>query len=233
MSRGGLRLAFYCASRGIEACRAPQWLTQPWIFIGPPRSGWWPWLRAGSRILIGWWACGGPTRGRRGDTWCGGWLGGLCGRGGWLRRNCWPGLRPLKTPREVSSGRQGWFRCRHRDGEAISRDFGWLNMVNVYRPPYHVILIYYLISVRDPLYKEGALPPWCQLTGTLGRSSHHEDETTFVIRVNSHSSWRWGHLLVGESEALLHNVQWCHQRPNFGGAEALIVWQMGYNHRCR
>ena len=122
--------------------------------------------------------------------------------GGWLRRNCWPG--PLKTPREVSSGRQWWFRCRHRDGEAFSRDFGWLNMVYVDCPPHHVILICHLIGIGDPLYKEGALPPWCQLTGTLWRSSHHEDEITFVIRVNSHRSGRWGHLLVYEGEALLH-----------------------------
>ena len=121
-----------------------------------------------------------------------------------MRRNCWPGLRSLETPWEVSCRRQGWFRCRQRDREAICRDFGRLNMVDVYRPPHQVILVCHLIGIRDPFYKEGALPPWCQLTGTLGRSGHHEDETTFVIRVNSHRSWRWGHLLVGEHEALLH-----------------------------
>ena len=80
-------------------------------------------------------------------------------------------------------------------------------MVDVYRPPYQVILVRYLIGIRDSFDKEGAFPPWCQLTGTLGRSCHHEDETTFVIRANSHRNWRWGYLLVGECEALLH---YCH-----------------------
>ena len=40
MSRSGLRLAIYAHGSWIEACRAPQWLTQPRILIGPPRSGW-------------------------------------------------------------------------------------------------------------------------------------------------------------------------------------------------
>ena len=40
MSRSGLRLAIYAHGCRIEACRAPQWLTQLRIFIGPPRSGW-------------------------------------------------------------------------------------------------------------------------------------------------------------------------------------------------
>ena len=39
MSRSGLRLAIYAHGCRIEACRALQWLTQPQIFIGPPRSG--------------------------------------------------------------------------------------------------------------------------------------------------------------------------------------------------
>ena len=76
-------------------------------------------------------------------------------------------------------------------------DFGWLNMVDVYRPPYQVILVRYLIGIRDSFYKEGALPPWCQLTGTLGRSCHHEDETTFVIRVKG----------TGRSEGVLFYLQ--------------------------
>ena len=77
-------------------------------------------------------------------------------------------------------------------------------MVDMHRSPYQVILIRHLIGVKDPFDEEWALPPWCQLTGALGRSSHHENETTFVIRFNSHRSWRWGNLLVGECEALPH-----------------------------
>ena len=135
----------------------------------------------------------------------GGWLGGLCGRGSWLRRLCGRGgwLRkfswpfPLITPWEVHRGRQWWIRCRHRDGEASSRDFGWLYMVYVDGSPHHAILVCYLVGIRDPLYKEGALPPWCQLTGTLWGSSHHEDEVILVIWIDNHRSGRWGHLLGG------------------------------------
>ena len=38
MSRSGLRLAIYAHGCRIEACRAPQWLTQLRIFIGLARS---------------------------------------------------------------------------------------------------------------------------------------------------------------------------------------------------
>ena len=79
-------------------------------------------------------------------------------------------------------------------------------MVYVDCSPHHAILICYLVSIGDPLYKEGALPPWCQLTGTLWRSSHHEDEIILVIWIDSHRSGRCGHLLVGEGEALFHHV---------------------------
>ena len=79
-------------------------------------------------------------------------------------------------------------------------------MVYMYRMPYQAILICHLIGVGDPFVEEGALPPWCQLIGVLRRSGHHEDETSFAIGVSGHRSWRWGHLLVGECEALLHRL---------------------------
>ena len=44
------------------------------------------------------------------------------------------------------------------------------------------------------------------LTSTLRRSSHHEDEVTFVIRIADYRSWRWGHLLVCEGESLANHV---------------------------
>ena len=52
--------------------------------------------------------------------------------------------------------------------------------------------------------KKGPFPPWCQLIGALRRSRHRKDETSLAIRVSCYRSWRWGHLLVGESEALLY-----------------------------
>ena len=134
----------------------------------------------------------------------GGWLRRLSSRGGWLRKFSWP--FPLITPREVHRGRQWWFRYRHRDGEASNWGLGWLYMVNVDCSPHHAVLVCYLIGIGDPLYKEGALPPWCQLTGTLWRSGHHKDEVFFMVWIDSHRSWRWGHLLVGEGEALSHHV---------------------------
>ena len=79
-------------------------------------------------------------------------------------------------------------------------------MVNVDCSPHHVVLVCHLIGIGDSLYKEGALPPGCQLTGTLWRSCHHEDEVVFVVWIDGHRSWRWGHLLVGEGETLLHHV---------------------------
>ena len=121
-----------------------------------------------------------------------------------MRRSSWP--FPLITPREVHRRRQRWFRCGHRDGEASSRGLGGLHMVDVDRSPHHVVLICHLIGIGDPLYKEGALPPGCQLTGALGRSCHHKDEVIFMIWINGHRSWRWGHLLVGKGETLPHHV---------------------------
>ena len=137
------------------------WSSQEWLVTGAqgekPNPDW---------LMSVWWADSREVWRR--VAWRGGWLCGLCGRGGWLRRNWWPGSRPLETPREISCTRQGWFRCRQRDREAISRDFGGFNMVDVYRPPHQVILICYLIGIRDSFDKEGTLPPWCQLTGALG-----------------------------------------------------------------
>ena len=55
----------------------------------------------------------------------------------------------------------------------------------------------------DPFYQKGAFPPGCQLTCTLRRSGHHEDEIILVIWIDGHRSWRWGHLLVGEARRCL------------------------------
>ena len=82
--------------------------------------------------------------------------------------------------------------------------FDWLGMVYMHCAPYQAILIRHLIWVRYPFDQEGSLPPWCQLVGALRRSGHHEDETSLAIWVSCYRSWRWGHLLVGEREALLH-----------------------------
>ena len=82
-------------------------------------------------------------------------------------------------------------------------------MVDMDRFPYHVVLICYLVRVGDPFYQKGALPPGCQLTGTLRRSGHHEDEIILVICIDGHRSWRWGHLLVSEGETLLDHIDIC------------------------
>ena len=78
-------------------------------------------------------------------------------------------------------------------------------MVDVDRPPDHVVLVCHLVSVGDPFYDKGALPPWRQLASMLRRSGHHEDEVTFVIGVAGFRSWRESHLLVCESESLAHH----------------------------
>ena len=121
-----------------------------------------------------------------------------------MRRFGWP--FSLITPREVHRRWQWWFRHRHWDREAASWGLGWLHMVNMDCSPYHVVLVYHLIGIGDPLYKEGALPPGCQLAGTLWRSRHHEDEVVLVIGIDGYRSWRRGHLLVGEGKTLLHHV---------------------------
>ena len=82
-------------------------------------------------------------------------------------------------------------------------------MVDVYRPPNHVVLVRHLVSVGDPFHLKGALPPWCQLASMLWRSGHHEDEVTFVIGVAGLRSWRGSHLLVGEGESLFHHLYIC------------------------
>ena len=89
-----------------------------------------------------------------------------------------------------------------------------LDMVHMHSAPYHPVLIGHLIGVGDPFDRKGALPPWCQLVGTLGRSRHHEDEVTFVIWAVGLRSWRGSHLLVSEGEALADHVNighgvWC------------------------
>ena len=93
-------------------------------------------------------------------------------------------------------------------------------MVDMYCPPYQTVLICHLVGVRDPFYEKGALPPGCQLIGALRRRSHHEDEITFVIRVSSHRSWRWGHLLVSEGQALSHRFY----------IGSWILWRRGSAH---
>ena len=79
-------------------------------------------------------------------------------------------------------------------------------MVNMDCSPHHAILVCHLGSIGDSSYEEGALPPWCQLTGTLWRSSHHEDEIILVVWIDSHRSGRWGDLLAGEGKVLSHHV---------------------------
>ena len=83
---------------------------------------------------------------------------------------------------------------------------GGLHMVDMDCPPDHVVLICRLVCVGDPFYQKGALPSWCQLTCTLRRSSHHEDEVIFAIWIDGHRSWRWGHLLVSEGETLAYHL---------------------------
>ena len=75
-------------------------------------------------------------------------------------------------------------------------------MVYMDGSPSRAILISYLIRVGNPPNHEWALPSWGQLVGMLGRSSHCEDEASLAVWVGSDRSWRWGHLLVAESEAL-------------------------------
>ena len=136
----------------------------------------------------------------------GSWLR-LCDRSGWLWRRCW--LSPCIVPREVLRRRQRWCWRWRRDGEAASWGFGRLRMVDVYRSPNHVVLIRHLVCIGDPFHLKGALPPWCQLTSTLWRSRHHEDEITFVVGVAGLRSWRESHLLVGEGESLFDHLNIC------------------------
>ena len=205
LSGGRLRGAFYSTCPGGQACRAPQLLTRPRIVIGSPRSGWWLLHSAKSRIPIGCCAGQSPARGRRGSGGCHGWLRRPRGRGSWLRRRKRPAReRPLQAPREVPQSWLRWFRCGDRCGEPSGRGLGWLGMVHVDRAPYQAILVRHLIQVGHPFYYKGSLPLWSQLISTLGRSCHREDEASLAIWVSSNWSWRWGHLLVGESEALLH-----------------------------
>ena len=77
-------------------------------------------------------------------------------------------------------------------------------MVHVDRAPHQAILVRHLVRVWHPFHYKGSLPPWGQLISTLGRSCHSEDETFLAIWVGGNRSWRWGHLLVGEGEALLY-----------------------------
>ena len=111
--------------------------------------------------------------------------------------------RPLHTPREVPQSWPRRFRCWHGCWEPSGREFGWLGVVYMDGSPSRAILISYLIRVGDPPNHEWALPSWGQLVGTLGRSSHREDEASLAVWVGSDRSWRWGHLLVGEGEGLL------------------------------
>ena len=74
------------------------------------------------------------------------------------------------------------------------------------RAPHQAILICHLIRVWYPFYHEGSLPSWGQLISTLRRSCHREDEASLAIWVSSNRSWRWGHLLLGEGDALLNRL---------------------------
>ena len=70
-------------------------------------------------------------------------------------------------------------------------------MVNMDRPPYHVVLICHLVCVRDPFYQKGAFPLGCQLTCTLRRSGHHEDEIILAIWIDGHKELEMGSFAGG------------------------------------
>ena len=93
--------------------------------------------------------------------------------------------------------------CCDECWEPSGREVGWLGVVYMDGAPSRAILTSYLIRVGNPPNHEWALPSWGQLVGTLGKSCHREDEASLTVWVGSDRSWRWGHLLVGEGEALL------------------------------